>query len=207
MSQKVSDWIAIIVIMLSIVALLLTEAKNSTAKETENVQFSTGVDWEPIFDVEIGTIEKAPEIHSVRYTFEYPEYYWYCQKWGEIYNISPEFLYALIEKESSFDKTAENGDCLGLCQVSLTWHKDRMERLGVTDLFDPESNIMVCADYLAELFSIAEEKGYGDDPYYVLMRYNMKTETAEELYAAGEYSDYAIDICTNAAAIERAVGK
>ena len=44
-----------------------------------------------------------------------------------------------------------------------------MERLGVSDLTDPYSNILVAADYLEELF----QKSDGDI-YLVLMKYNMK---------------------------------
>lgn len=36
-------------------------------------------------------------------------------------------------------------------QIQEQWHRDRMERLGVTDLTDPLGNFRVGCDYLAEL--------------------------------------------------------
>lgn len=74
-----------------------------------------------------------------------------CEEIGEEYDICPELLMALIEKESSGHADAQNGSCKGLCQVSERWHSDRMERLGVTDIFDPYGNILLAADYLTEL--------------------------------------------------------
>lgn len=93
----------------------------------------------------------------------------YTEDIGEQYNICPELIQAIIERESSYDPYAKNGNCLGLMQVSSRWHSDRMEKLGVSDLYDPYSNILVGTDYLAELFDEAIESGRGDDLYYVLM--------------------------------------
>lgn len=84
-------------------------------------------------------------------TFIKAEYATICEEVGEDYGICPELLMALIEKESSGHADAENGSCKGLCQVSERWHRDRMERLGVDNIFDPEGNIRLCADYLCEL--------------------------------------------------------
>ena len=76
-----------------------------------------------------------------------------------------------------------------------------MERLGVKNIYEPYGNILLAADYLMEL---AEEN---DDLYYVLMRYNMKKSTADKLYEAGEYSDYAVGIVERSAELERLHGK
>lgn len=84
-------------------------------------------------------------------TYIDPTYIEICTEVGEEYGICPELLMAIIEKESSGHADAENGSCKGLCQVSERWHRDRMERLGVDDIFDPEGNIRLCADYLVEL--------------------------------------------------------
>nr|DAP20753.1 MAG TPA: hypothetical protein [Bacteriophage sp.] len=75
-----------------------------------------------------------------------------CVKYGEEYGICPELLMAMIEKESSGRPDVESGGCKGLMQISDRWHKDRMERLGVTDIYSVDGNIHVGADYLAELF-------------------------------------------------------
>lgn len=131
----------------------------------------------------------------------------YTEEIGKKYNISPEIIQAIIERESSYDEEATNGDCVGLMQVSTKWNEERMEKLGITDIYDPYSNILVGTDFLAELFQIGIDKGYGDDIYYVLMRYSMKTTTANKLYLNEEYSDYAIGICDRAFELEREHGK
>lgn len=74
-----------------------------------------------------------------------------CTEVGEDYGICPELLMALIERESSGHADAQNGSCKGLCQISEKWHQDRMERLGIDDIYDPESNIRLCADFLTEM--------------------------------------------------------
>jgi soluble lytic murein transglycosylase-like protein len=84
-------------------------------------------------------------------TYIKTEYVEICEEVGEEYNICPELLMALIEKESSGKADAQNGSCKGLCQVSEKWHSGRMEKLGVTDIYDPEGNIRLAADYLTEL--------------------------------------------------------
>lgn len=75
-----------------------------------------------------------------------------CVKYGEEYGICPEMLMAMIEKESSGRPDVESGGCKGLMQISDRWHKDRMERLGVTDIYSVDGNVHVGADYLSELF-------------------------------------------------------
>ena len=131
----------------------------------------------------------------------------YTVEIGEKYNICPELIQAIIERESSYDPYAKNGNCIGLMQVSEKWHTDRMEELGVTDLYDPYSNILVGTDYLAELFNEAIESGRGDDLYYVLMRYNLKISTANRLWEAGDYTDYAIGVAERSAELEREHGE
>lgn len=131
----------------------------------------------------------------------------YTEEIGEMYGICPELIQAVIETESSYNPDAENDGCIGLMQISPKWHKDRMERLGAIDLTDPYSNILVGTDYLMELYEESREKGYGDDMYYVLMRYNMQSDTAKTLWEAGDYSEYAISIADRAAELETGHGK
>lgn len=123
-----------------------------------------------------------------------------CVKFGTEYGICPELLMAMIEAESSGRQYATNGNCTGLMQVDPRWHQDRMERLGVTDLFDVNGNVRVAADYLIEL---AER--YGDLPV-VLMKYNGDSR-AEWHYETGFVSDYAEKIMTRSAELERIHGK
>lgn len=120
-----------------------------------------------------------------------------CYAYGEEYDICPELLIAIIEHESGGDPNAKNGRCLGLMQVSERWHYDRMEKLDCNDLYDEDQNIHVGADYLAELFEKYE------DPYLVLMAYNMGDKKALELYKKGKYTKYAVSICERSADLER----
>ena len=122
---------------------------------------------------------------------------------GAMYDICPELLQALVERESTFYINATNGNCKGLAQISTRWHAERMERLGVMDIYEPYGNTIAAADYLRELYNERED----DDTYYVLMRYNMAIDTANQLYAAGEITDYARGIVKRAMELERLHGK
>lgn len=116
----------------------------------------------------------------------------YAKEIGETYDISPYILEALTENESRLYINAENGNCKGITQVNIVYHKNRMEKLGVTDIYDPYSNLLVCADYLSDL------RTENDDIYYMLMRYNMATSAANALYNKGEITDYAKSIVNRA---------
>lgn len=107
---------------------------------------------------------------------------------------------AIIERESSGQADAVNGDCKGLMQVSERWHKDRMERLGVTDLYDPYGNILVGVDYLSEL---AVEY---DDLGTVLMIYSGSADVIKR-GETGDWSDYAKEVVQRSMELERLHGK
>ena len=67
-------------------------------------------------------------------------------------DVSYELALAVVRKESTFQNIiGDSGDSVGYMQIQPRWHKERMERLGVTDLRDPFSNFRVGCDYLAEL--------------------------------------------------------
>lgn len=120
---------------------------------------------------------------------------------GKQYNICPELLQAIAWRESKYDPRASNGGCEGLMQVSLRWHKGRMERLGVTSLYDPADNMLVAADYLAELFA-----GYGEADV-VLMYYSGNSRADEYSRGTGEMSAYVEEVLEESAALERSHGK
>lgn len=119
-----------------------------------------------------------------------------CVEYGEQYNICPELLMAIIERESAGKPDAENGSCKGLMQISVKWHSGRMERLGVTDIFDERSNVLVGADYLAELFEKYE------DTATVLMIYHGERNAVQK-GKRGEISSYAEQIIERSAELER----
>ena len=119
------------------------------------------------------------------------------QEVGDIYNISPELLQAIAFNESSYNPTAENAGCKGIMQVSEKWHKNRMERLNVVDIYDPYSNILVAADYLSELF----EKYKNED--IVLMFYSGNSRAEEYSKGIGEPSDYVNKVLELSSKLER----
>lgn len=128
------------------------------------------------------------------------EYIGYIEEICAEYNICPELIEAIIEHESSGQANISNGNCKGLMQIYEKYHRDRMAKLGVTDLYDPYSNILVGVDYIAEL---ADE--YGDLPM-VLLVYN-GVSNAEEIYESGNYTKYVKEIINRSAELERIHGK
>lgn len=124
-----------------------------------------------------------------------------CYIIGDEYNVCPELLMAIIEKESSGKKFAVNGDCVGLMQISTKWHKERMERLGVTDLCDEYSNVLVGTDYLMELVEEYEDIGI------VLMAYNGDSRVEKAMNGECDISYYAKWILKRSEELERAHGK
>ena len=116
-----------------------------------------------------------------------------CIEYGDQYDICPELLIAIIERESSGDANAVNGSCKGLMQISEKWHQDRMERLGVSNIFDIHGNILVGCDYLSELFDEYEDVGV------VLMVYHGEKNATTKM----ELSDYASGILERSAELER----
>lgn len=120
---------------------------------------------------------------------------------GAVYDLCPELLQAIAWHESSYREDAENDGCSGLMQVAGHWHGDRMTRLQVTDLYDAESNMLVAADYLAELFAQYEDLGM------VLMVYSGDSD-AEAFARSGQgLSEYAQEIMEHTYQLERQHGK
>ena len=123
-----------------------------------------------------------------------------CYEYGEMYDICPELLMAMIEAESSGNPKAENGDCKGLMQISERWHTGRMEEIGADDIWSETDNIHIGANYLHELFNRYE------DVALVLMVYNGESDAVEKA-EKGYISDYARKILDRSAELERWKGK
>ena len=123
-----------------------------------------------------------------------------CYEYGEMYDICPELLMAMIEAESSGNPKAENGDCKGLMQISERWHTGRMAEIGADDIWSETDNIHIGANYLHELFSRYE------DVALVLMVYNGESDAAEKA-ENGYISDYVRKILDRSAELERWKGK
>lgn len=101
--------------------------------------------------------------------------------------VDPAVMFALIQRESYFtaDAIGDNGNSFGLCQIQPKWHSERMERLGVTDLLDPVSNVRVAVDLLNELLD-RYEGDYGK----ALTAYN----TGKYRGTVTEYANAVLDI-------------
>lgn len=120
---------------------------------------------------------------------------------GIQYNICPELIQAICFKESSFCPDVESGGCSGIMQVSPKWHKDRMERLGVSDIFDLRSNMRVGVDYLSDLIEQYEDVGVA------LMVYNGDSSADSVICGSDDISAYAEEILSISAELERKNGK
>lgn len=124
-----------------------------------------------------------------------------CVEYGEEYNICPELLIAIAEKESGGNAESTNSECKGIMQVAEKWHKERMEKLGITDIYDTRSNIHVAADYLNELF-----ERYSDVAV-VLMIYNGDSNAKKFAEGKVGISKYAENILKRSEELERTHGK
>ena len=104
----------------------------------------------------------------------------------------------MIDRESSFraDAVGDSGDSVGLMQVKERWHSERMERLGVFDLFNPYQNVTVGIDYLAELLG-----KYEGSLEMALVAYNMGPSGAySNCFSKGVYhSEYARSVLETSA--------
>ncbi len=141
------------------------------------------------------TAQLRPQAESAD-TFISKECVSYCEEIGGQYGICPELLEAIMESESSGDQWARNGNCKGLMQINMTYHKSRMARLGVTDIYDKRGNILLAADYLSELFLEYNDVGT------VLMLYN-GSRNAVERGKRADYTEYALKIMKRSEQLER----
>lgn len=137
-------------------------------------------------------IQYSADIEDTYISEEYQNYiYDVCSE----YDISPELIMAIVEKESSgiANVSSPNGTCKGLMQIYDRYHQSRMSNLNVTDIYDPEGNIRVGVDYLYELII-----SYGDVAT-ALMVYNGDSRALEE----GYISSYANKILSRANELEQ----
>lgn len=120
-----------------------------------------------------------------------------CEMAGFINGVEPEILESICWVESTCNPNASNGSCKGIMQISEQWHKDRMKRLGVTSIYDEAGNIMVGADYIAELI-----RQYGSVPQ-ALMAYNGDSDANKIDYMSG----YAKKVIETSEILKKAHGK
>lgn len=110
---------------------------------------------------------------------------------AEDYGLEGELVMAVIGQESNYQHCAlgDDGEAYGLMQIHPSQHGDRMERLKVSDLYDPYENVIVGVDYLAECI---EEGGLE----WGLHCYNGGAKYANALHEQGTISEYAEGVMT-----------
>lgn len=124
----------------------------------------------------------------------------YAEEIGGMYGICPELIEAICWRETRFTPTAVNkaGTCHGIMQVYVKYHKARMERLGVTDIYDTYGNMLVATDYLATILAGREDVGEA------LMAYNGSSNAKINRYIeTGVMSSYAEDVLSRSAEYEQ----
>lgn len=128
-----------------------------------------------------------------------------CEEVGAIYDICPELLESIVWQESRGEQYAVNGECKGLCQINERWHRDRMQRLGVMDIWNKYGNVLLCADYLSELYEA--HKAECNDMELALMLYSMNPDNALRLYREGKRTAYVRQVLSRSEELERGRGK
>ncbi len=111
-----------------------------------------------------------------------------CIQYGEEYEICPQLIMAMCWQESRCKPNADNGTCEGLTQINPKYFKNNMELLGITDLFDAEQNIKLCA------YTLSTYREKYTDVYSVLMCWNSGTGKAKELIKEGKVTPYAMRV-------------
>lgn len=198
MNRELYRWIIVLILLAAVItlyAVVLTGADVEAAEEktayiaeneepqkiepTEEKPKETMLDCrEQIYPV---PLDAALQAHIV-------------SKSGE-YGIDPAIIFAMIDRESKYKINAvgDGGKSIGLMQIQPRWHKERMKRLGASDLGNPYQNVTVGIDYLAELM----EK-YGDIEM-ALMCYNAgPTGAKKQYFDRGVYSSkYSREVMEN----------
>lgn len=114
----------------------------------------------------------------------------------ESYDLDPYLIAAQCECESSGNPNdVSSANAIGLMQIIRKYHRERMEALGVDDLYDPYSNLLVGIDFMSELLSKYDTKT-------ALMCYNEgEFGGARSRAAEGNYSSYSKKVVKRASAL------
>lgn len=124
----------------------------------------------------------APEVKA-RSEMSYEEIF---QEIGPQYDLDWRLLAEVAYQESRMDHLAIGQDSdLGLMQIiPATWY-EWAPKVGVTDPFDPYSNVLVAAAYLAYVRDYAGSRGYHEE-YWMLLGYNWGPNNLRRLFDGEE---------------------
>lgn len=119
------------------------------------------------------------------------EYISYFEEYGKKSNICPELLEAIAYYESRFIKDVSNENCVGIMQIDIKIHSDRIRSFGyqIEDMYDPEKNIEIACDILSDFYEI-----YGDNNYLVILSYGGRKNEILNYKKTGKLSEYASNI-------------
>ena len=177
-----------------------TEAPTTDPEETDAPIWGYGDPNNRVYPYSTMSADWGAEVYDEGYTYyEIPRSY--AMEGGMFPEVAQVYLWcickdagvdyytvlALIERESGYkwDATGDSGNSKGLMQIQERWHKERMEALGVEDLYNPYSNMRVGVNYIKE---IQDRYLASSGAHCVLMVYNMGYSGAKALWADGIYS-------------------
>ena len=137
--------------MVASILMIFAYAKNIPEKPQINEDIK-----EEQYTIDVA-VEEMREVESYYTTYDIPLdketqrlLYNACEATG----MDMALAVSVIWRETHFQNLmGDGGDSYGYMQVQPRWHRDRMARLGVTDLLDPYSNFLVGCDFLAELLA------------------------------------------------------
>ncbi len=123
------------------------------------------------------------------------EYSEYVNKYAEINEIDPMWIYAIIKVESNFNENATSGSgAKGLMQLMDTTASDIAKELDIQDfkaemLYNPEINIMLGTKYFDKLLS-----KYDENYYLAIAAYNAGIGNVDGWISRGVISSDASNI-------------
>jgi hypothetical protein len=123
----------------------------------------------------------------------------YAEEIGASYGWCPETIEAICMEETHCNPNAVNynGTCHGIMQVYVRFHKSRMEKLGVSDIYDTYGNMLVAVDYLSELSAAHEDIGE------VLLIYSGNAGMVSRYQETGRMTSYAERVLARSERLER----
>ena len=110
--------------------------------------------------------------------------------YSDMFNICPEFMEAIFDKETGGtfkeDVKDKSGKCWGVAQINIKAQAKRIKDYGLTpeDMLTYDGAVLVATSYVAELFDEYE------DPAIVLMKYNGATTALQNYTKTGKLNYY-----------------
>lgn len=196
MKSYYMNCVAVLVIIAVVSVLLILNPPQGEKEEPATALIMTVIqaETEQVKRIEVKSTEP---IETVRY-YDVPldeDIQDYIITKSTEHNINPALVFAIIERESNYDCEAigDSGNSIGLMQINTYWHQERMDKLGITDLFNPYNNIDIGIDVLTEILSQYE------DLTFSLMVYNGGFGYAADNINRGiyntDYTEYVINRC------------